>query len=278
MPTPPALTADRFEIVRPEIARGPRHAVLFDFDGTLSLIREGWQAIMIPMMVEILAELRTGESEEELTGVVREFVARLTGKQTIYQMIELASQVRARGGSPEEPLAYKHQYLDRLWGAIRGRVEALKSGAAAPDDHLVPGSRRMLELLRDRGIRLFLASGTDLPYVRDEARSLQIDHFFGDDIYGALDDYKKFSKAIIIQKIIADHRLAGPQFLAFGDGYVVIENTQEVGGTAIGLATDEAERRGIDEWKRSRLIAAGADAIAPDFRDAEIWLPWLLGE
>ena len=31
----------------------PRH-VLFDFDGTLSLIREGWPEVMVPMMVEVL--------------------------------------------------------------------------------------------------------------------------------------------------------------------------------------------------------------------------------
>jgi len=29
--------------------------VLFDFDGTLSLIRSGWVDVMVPMMVEILA-------------------------------------------------------------------------------------------------------------------------------------------------------------------------------------------------------------------------------
>jgi len=29
---------------------------LFDFDGTLSLIRTGWQQVMVPMMVEILRE------------------------------------------------------------------------------------------------------------------------------------------------------------------------------------------------------------------------------
>jgi hypothetical protein len=28
--------------------------VVFDFDGTLSLIREGWPAVMVPMFVEML--------------------------------------------------------------------------------------------------------------------------------------------------------------------------------------------------------------------------------
>ncbi len=34
---------------RPEISH-----VLFDFDGTLSLIRQGWPEVMVPMFVEML--------------------------------------------------------------------------------------------------------------------------------------------------------------------------------------------------------------------------------
>ena len=39
------------EIVNQSIPRGHVRHALFDFDGTLSLIREGWQGVMIPMMV-----------------------------------------------------------------------------------------------------------------------------------------------------------------------------------------------------------------------------------
>src|SRR5579883_2090195 len=85
-------------------------AVVFDFDGTLSLIRSGWVDVMVPMMVEILLDLNTGESEAELRAIVEEFVGRLTGRQTMYQMIELARQVALRGGSPLDPLAYKRMY------------------------------------------------------------------------------------------------------------------------------------------------------------------------
>src|SRR6516165_1062477 len=95
--------------------------VLFDFDGTLSLIRSGWMEVMVPMMVEILAELNTGESDEQLREVVEGFVWKLTGKDTIYQMIALEEAVRSRGGTPQEPLAYKRMYLERLWQRIKGR-------------------------------------------------------------------------------------------------------------------------------------------------------------
>src|SRR5580658_1836267 len=125
--------------------------VLFDFDGTLSLIRSGWMKVMVPMMVEILADLQTGESKRELSALVEDFVWRLTGKETIYQMIAFAEAVQARGGKPLEPAAYKQMYLDRLWQKIESRVEALRKGQVDPEQYLVPGSRALLERLKDRG-------------------------------------------------------------------------------------------------------------------------------
>src|SRR6202023_387428 len=103
------------EHIRPGASAARARVVLFDFDGTLSLIRSGWVDVMVPMMVEILAELRTGETEEQLRAIVEDFVWRLTGKETIYQMIALAEEVKKRGGTPLDPLAYKKMYLDGLW-------------------------------------------------------------------------------------------------------------------------------------------------------------------
>src|SRR5687768_1479741 len=101
------LTGTQIELVNPAITRGRIRSVLFDFDGTLSVIREGWQDVMIPMMVEELMRTPDHEAEAEVAAVVREYVDRLTGRQTIYQMIQLAEEVRKRGGEPREPLAYK---------------------------------------------------------------------------------------------------------------------------------------------------------------------------
>ena len=254
------------EIINPNIVRGRVRHALFDFDGTLSLIREGWQGVMIPLMVEWLMETPNHGSEAELYTVVTEFVTRLTGKQTVYQMIQLAEEVEKRGGTPLEPLAYKRIYLDRLWDRIQDRVAGLKAGLINPDDLTVPGSRAMLEAMQARGVHCYLASGTDEPYVLDEAAALQITPYFAG-IYGGQDDYKRFSKKLLIERIIAEHALAGPEFVAFGDGYVEIEDTKRVGGIAVGVATNEAARAGIDEWKRTRLIQAGADVIVPDFRE-----------
>lgn len=61
------LPDTEIELINTDLPRGQIRSVLFDLDGTLSLIREGWQGVMIPMMVEILAESGTGESKAELT-------------------------------------------------------------------------------------------------------------------------------------------------------------------------------------------------------------------
>src|SRR5579884_3812902 len=84
------LLDDEIEVLRPDLPRGRFRSVLFDFDGTLSLIREGWPQVMVPMMVQELRQTGTAETDEELTRRVEEFVMRLNGKQTIYQMIQLA--------------------------------------------------------------------------------------------------------------------------------------------------------------------------------------------
>jgi len=274
----PTLPGTHIELINPHIRRGHFRHVLFDFDGTLSLIREGWQQVMIPMMVEILLQTPTRESPEELQAVVTEYVTQLTGKQTIYQMIQLCNEVRRRGGTPLDPLIYKRMYLDRLWERIKKRVAGLKSGRIKPEEMLVPGAIPLLERLRQQGLVCYLASGTDVEYVRDEAAALGLPPYFRGGIFGALDDYKQYSKAKVIQNILQEHNLSGYQLLAFGDGFVEIENTKAVGGIAVGVASDEARRCGIDHWKRQRLIRAGADIIIPDFREHQQLLDYLLAE
>ena len=277
------LPGSSIEIIR-EVTGGPARRpapehVLFDFDGTLSLIRQGWPEVMVPMMVEVLQATGTDEAPEALYELAHAFVMELTGKQTIYQMIRLAEEVAKRGGSPDDPQHYKQQYHDRLMARIRSRREALRSGQVTAADMLVPGSLDLLEALRRRGVRLYLASGTDEPYVKEEAALLGLDAYFGADIYGALADYKSYSKAMVIERILVTHAVTGERLLGFGDGYVEIENVKAVGGVAVGVATDEANRSGKpDAWKRDRLIGVGADIVVPDFRDYAVLLAYLWDE
>ena len=242
---------------------------LFDFDGTISLIRSGWVEVMVPMMVEILMELRTGESEAALSALVEDFVARLTGEQTIYQMIELAHQVELRGGKPLEPLAYKRMYHEKLMATIEYRRQDLRRGAVSPDKYLVPGTRAFLESVRDRGLKLYCASGTDEVYTLEEAGLLEVRQYFQGGMYGAQDDYKSFSKEILIRRMISGLECKGDELLGFGDGFVEIKNVKDVGGTAVGLATAEPECQVVDKWKRKRLVSVGADFIVPNFLSRE---------
>lgn len=257
---------DEIEILNARLPRGHYRSVLFDFDGTLSLIREGWPQVMIPMMVEVLRQTGTKENDQTLTASVEEFVMRLNGRQTIYQMMQLAEEVKQRGGRPLEPLAYKRRYHDLLMARIEGRLESLARGQARSSDWTVPGSHEFLEHLRGRGLALYLASGTDLAYVKREADLLGLTPFFGSHIYGALDDYRNFSKKMIIERILRDQGLQGPELIGFGDGFVEIEEIKRVGGTAVAVASDEVQRQGIHPWKRDRLVGAGADVVIGDYR------------
>jgi len=252
-----------------ETSAARARVALFDFDGTVSLIRSGWVDVMVPMMVEILLDLKTGEREEDLRALVEDFVARLTGEQTIYQMIELARQVELRGGTPRKPLEYKHEYNDRLMLRIRHRREDLREGKASPEQYQVPGVCAFLAALRERGLKLYCASGTDQAYTREEARLLGLEGLFEGRIFGALDDYEKFSKEILIRQMVSSMECRGEELLGFGDGYVEIKNVKDAGGTAVGLATDEPECRAVDRWKRDRLVGVGADFIVPNFLDRD---------
>jgi phosphoglycolate phosphatase len=273
-----AVTSNNIECVHSRGIEPRARAVLFDFDGTLSLIRTGWRDVMVPMMVEILVALNTGESEADLFTIVEDFVWRLTGKETIYQMIEFAAHVEKRGGKALEALEYKKMYLDLLWLKIRGRVEALQQGRASAAEYLVPGARELLERLKSLGLRMYLASGTDEIYMKEEARLLDVARYFDGGVFGALDDYKSFSKKILIQRILSQTDVEGGEILVFGDGYVEIEEVKLVGGTAVGVATLEPECREIDEWKRQRLIGVGADYIVPNYLAHEELLGMLFGD
>ena len=251
---------------RPE--KTPRYAVL-DFDGTISLIREGWQQIMTPYFTDELYNTPAGreKSYEEVERTCREFITRTTGIQTIYQCIRLAELITEYGGTPQDPQAYKDEYSRRLLKKIDDRLKGLEDGSIEPETLTVPGSYALLEMLLSHGVTLYLASGTDEEHVKNEARLLRVDRFFGPHIYGAQREYRTFSKKLVIERILTRNNISGAELIGFGDGYVEIENVREAGGFAIGAATNEHDRMGVDEWKRERLISAGANIIVPDFRN-----------
>ena len=263
-------------ITSPDPHAGFRYA-LFDFDGTLSLIREGWQEIMIPYFIEILLQTPKAESEETVEETVTLFVDRLTGKQTIFQCIKLDEEVIRRGGAKTDPGVYKAEYLRRLGERIKNRLEELRGGGD-PQKYLVPGSTQLLELLQKEGYSLYLASGTDESDVLTEAGLLGLNRYFGKHIYGARDNETACSKEVVINHIVRENNLTGAELVSFGDGFVEIELVAHIGGYAVGVATDEVRKQGIVNLrKRERLLEAGAAMIIPDFRDAEKLVALLSG-
>lgn len=245
---------------------------LFDFDGTLSLIREGWQEIMIPYFVEEFCQALPGhtETESEIKELITDFVDELTGKQTIFQCMQLATEIEKRGGIAKEAMEYKNEYLRRLFLKIESKRNGLANGSIIPEALLVKGTNEFLEALQNEGIEIFCASGTDEPQVIEEATLLGLEKYFGNNIFGALDEHaQQCSKELVIKRLLDENNIKGEELLAFGDGFVEIELVKNVGGYAIAVATDEKTQCGVNEDKRTRLLKAGADAVIPDFYDTQ---------
>ena len=263
------------EIVRKIERTNIQHA-LFDFDGTISIVRDGWQSVMVPMMVDVLLkETQTDETPEELERVVVEFVDNLTGKQTIYQMMQLCEEIEKRGGVPKQPLEYKDLYNSLLLPTVDERIAKLERGEIDAADLRVPMSLEFLQSLQKRGIKRYLASGTDVEFVRHEAELLGAASYFDGGIFGALREYQNFSKEMVIQQILDDFNLTGSQLLVVGDGSVEIENAKAVGAIAVGVTSVENNRYQMNSDKRGRLLNAGADILIPDFRDGDRLLTYL---
>jgi phosphoglycolate phosphatase-like HAD superfamily hydrolase len=265
------------EIISDQLVRGHIRFAVFDMDGTLSLIREGWPEVMALAMMDELLKTPDHESEPELRQFVAWLVSRTTGQTTSFQMARLAEEVEKRGGHPQDPLIYKERYLARLGERIDERVAAIRTGHITPDEMMVPGSRQILEAMCARNVRCYLVSGTYEPYVLDEADALQITSYFCC-IYGGQDDPKRFSKRQFMQNLIDGYILDGHEVVSLGDGVTEIKEARNAGAIAVGVASNEAARTGIDERKRELLIQAGADIVVPDFREYEQLVAYLFDE
>jgi phosphoglycolate phosphatase len=265
------------EIVNPAHLRGPFRCIVFDFDGTLSLLRGNWQGLMVPMMVETLAATGSGESQRELTAIVEEFVTRLTGQPTMQQMLALCDEVEKRGRSRPDPQHYFARYLDMLISRTEARIQEVYSGKATPDEMMVPGARPLVDRLQSHGCILVIASGTELSDVQHESGVLKIDRYFGPRIFGPVQNDPRFSKERVLRQLINEHGLRGDQIASIGDGPAEILAIKAVGGLAIGVASDEVHQGGrVNQLKREHLLRAGADVIIPDYRDLASVLSMLL--
>jgi rfaE bifunctional protein kinase chain/domain len=265
--------SSEFEIINPDIQIGKIEHVLFDHDGTISVLREGWEDIMEPMMIKsILGKEYDTINEEMYQRVkkrVKEYIDQSTGIETIVQMQSLADMVKEFGIVPQNeilsPLEYKQIYNDSLMTKVNYRIKKLMNGELSVDDFIIKGVIHFLELLKKNNIKIYLASGTDTEDVVREAKSLGYAQYFGEHIYGSLGYKSTNAKRIVIENIIRKNNLNGKQLAAFGDGPVELREVKKTGGIAIGIASDEIRRYGINQTKRSRLIKSGADIIIRDY-------------
>jgi phosphoglycolate phosphatase-like HAD superfamily hydrolase len=248
-----------------------RHAV-FDHDGTVSTLRQGWAEVMEPVMMEAI--LGQGPAEpsvcQKVRQRVRDYIDWTTGVQTLAQMKGLAEMVREFGRIPEESIldehGYKAIYNRELMAVVGKRLARLARGELEPEDFRIKGALSFLRELASRGVKLYLASGTDQADTEEEARILGYAELFQGRIYGARGDLSHEPKRAVLERILGEVGARGLSALAtFGDGPVEIRETRKRGGLAVGVASDEVRRFGLDHGKRSRLIQAGADLIIPDF-------------
>jgi rfaE bifunctional protein kinase chain/domain len=261
-----------------------RHAV-FDNDGTVSVLRQGWEQVMAPVMIRAVLGERYQTAEEALYQKVQrhvlDYIDKSTGIQTLVQMEALVEMVREFGVVPPEKVldrfGYKAIYNEALMDVVRERIARLQRGQLETADYTVKGAVDFLKALRGRGVKLYLASGTDHADVVAESKALGYADLFDGGIYGAVGDMNDCSKKMVIDRIMRENNLRGPELAVFGDGPVELRESRKRDGLAIGVASDEVRRHSLNPAKRARLVKAGAHLIVPDFSQQSELLKLLFG-
>jgi phosphoglycolate phosphatase-like HAD superfamily hydrolase len=262
------------EIVR-DLRKTGFEYVLFDFDGTISLLREGWQAVMQSMMAEMICGNET--LSNKVNKRILDFINKTTGYQTIVQMEGLVELVREFQNISEDEIldaqGYRKIYNDALMLPVNLRLEKLAKGELTKEKMYVKGAREFVEGLAAKGANLYIFSGTNEEDVQNEAEVLGFAQYFKR-IWGALQTIEEYSKEKVLKELIEEHGLEGPEILIVGDGPVEIQLARQYACKSIGVASDEA-KGGLDEIKRDRLWDAGADIIVPDFKCADELVKYL---
>ncbi len=186
------LPGTQIEIIN-EVERGKIKYGLFDFDGTISILREGWQDIMHPVCVEMICGNTAPTAE--IDAEVRTMIDETTGIQTILQMERLVEMIKEKGFVPESEIldaqGYKAIYLERLMVPVRERLAKLASGEMTREQAIVKGAPDFLDIISKKAdLELYVFSGTDRDDVRNEAKVLGVAPYFKE-IWGALRTFQE---------------------------------------------------------------------------------------
>ncbi len=260
-----------------------KHAI-FDHDGTISTLREGWENIMAPMMIKAVLGDMYYDADEALYHKVKmrveEFIDKTTGIQTLVQMKGLVGLVREFELVLENKIldefGYKHIYNEELLKMVKVREAKISRKELSLEDVTMKNAVLLLQKLHNAGVKLYLASGTDEEDVKNEAHVLGYDQLFEGGIYGAVGDVNKDAKKIVLDRILDDIGNSETEdIVTFGDGPVEIRETRKRGGLTVGIAGNEMKRHSLNKSKRTRLIKAGAHIIVPDFSQLQTLLDLL---
>ena len=267
------------EIIAPGFSRGklPKIAI-FDHDGTISVLRQGWEEVMHSVMAEAVRgnALLSFSQMQAIHEAVSSLIEKTTGIQTLAQMYQLKDLVLSFGHAEKvkvlDPKEYKEIYNRALLASMEKRMELVKKGKLALEDVTIKGAFQFLKKLSAMGTRLYLASGTDQEDVIREAQILGYADLFTGGIRGSVGDINNDPKKIVIRSIIAEIGQDGgspAEAVVFGDGPVEMREAKKAGILAIGVLSSENRRWGRNEDKRKRLILGGADLLIPDFSWAD---------
>ena len=249
---------------------------IFDHDGTISVLRQGWEKVMKNTLLLAISFYisRNPEEKEKIEDKIDQLIDTTTGIQTIIQMHMFTEMIKKEKLLPEPliktPAEYKAIYINNLKANMKSKLSAIKKGILSPEDLTMKDAIKFLRYLSNNGTILYLASGTDKDDVIEEANILGYGNLFGDNIFGSIDDISKDPKAAAIEAIIKtlpEEKRTHEKCIIFGDGPVEMREARKNGFGAIGILSDEKQRYGINDKKRKRLILAGAELLIPDFSE-----------
>jgi len=260
------------EVVEEYPLQQPIKYAMFDHDGTISVLRQGWEAIMQPLMLQSI----TGEAldelsllqKDELADKITQLIGQTTGAPTIVQMEGLVELIKREGFVPtsdvQTPEYYKQEFLKLLNEMVNDRISRFQQGELGVEDFTMKGVIPFLQKLQKSSVELYLASGTDEENVIHEANTLGYGPWFIGGIYGARPNGIS-AKRKVLQQLLQEKQAKPSEILVIGDGPSEIREGRKVGALCVGIASDEVRRFGVNYDKRKRLIRAGAHYIISDF-------------
>ena len=217
------------------------------------------------------------ELTDQIKAEVRDYIDKSTGIQTIFQMdwfVEYLHKLAPNCTLSKDSWFFKDAYNDRLMETVNERRHQMDLGKLSEEDYLISGAKEFVKALREKGVTICVASGTDDPDVQRESKVLGMFDLF-DQLKGAPLRQKDCSKEAVLRDLIGSQGLKGGELLVVGDGKVEIQLGNEFGAITLGTATDEISRNGVNPAKRDRLVNAGAHAIVGDFSNLEELMNWL---